>query len=109
MPNSVIVENLLKEVDIPADGTLSRTIHRDDQVKIVLFGFSGGQELSQHTAAVPAILEIVQGEARVTLDNEVRELSAGAWVFMDAQLPHAIYAKTPLIMLLTMLTGTGRQ
>ncbi len=109
MPHSVVIEDLLKQVEIPTDGTLSRTLHRDDHVKIVLFGFAGGQELSQHTAAVPAILEIVQGEARVTLDNAVRELSAGAWVFMDAQLPHAIYAKTPLIMLLTMLTGAGQQ
>jgi quercetin dioxygenase-like cupin family protein len=109
LPNSVVVENLLKQVEIPTDGTLSRTIHRDDHVKIVLFGFSGGQELSQHTAAVPAIIEILQGEARVTLDNVVNELSAGALVFMDAQLPHAIYAKTPVVMLLTMLTGAGQQ
>ena len=109
MPNSVVVENLLKQLEIPTDGTLSRTIHRDDHVKIVLFGFSGGQELSQHTAAVPAIIEILQGEARVTLDNVAKELSAGAFVFMDAQLPHAIYAKTPLVMLLTMLTGAGQK
>jgi hypothetical protein len=74
--NYVVVENLLQAVEIPKDGTLSRTIHRDDRVKIVLFGFAGGQELSQHTAAVPAIIEIVQGDARVTLDGDEKELSA---------------------------------
>ncbi len=105
MATYVAVQNLLKEVEIPADGTLSRTIHRDDRVKIVLFGFAGGQELSQHTAAVPAILEILQGDARVTLDGDEKELSAGSWVFMEANLPHAVYARTNVIMLLTMLTG----
>lgn len=105
----VVVENLLKEVEIPKDGTLSRTIHRDDRVKIVLFGFAGGQELSQHTAAVPAILEIVQGDARVTLDGEEKELSAGSWVFMEANLPHAVYARTDVVMLLTMLTGANQK
>jgi quercetin dioxygenase-like cupin family protein len=107
VPNYMAVENLLKEVEIPKDGTLSRTLHRDDNVKIVLFGFSGGQELSQHTAAVPAILQIVQGDARVTLDGEEKEFSTGSWVFMEANLPHAIYARTDVVMLLTMLTGTS--
>jgi hypothetical protein len=55
VPNYTVVENLLQEVEIPKDGTLSRTLHRDDRVKIVVFGFAGGQELSQHTAAVPSV------------------------------------------------------
>lgn len=60
-----VIENLLKQVQIPKDGILSRTIHRDDRIKIVVLGFAGGQELSQHTASVPAIIEILQGDARV--------------------------------------------
>jgi quercetin dioxygenase-like cupin family protein len=107
MANYVAVENLLNSIEIPKDGTLSRTIHRDDRVKIVLFGFAGGQELSQHTAAVPAILEILRGDARITLDGEEKEFSAGSWVFMEANLPHAVYARTNVVMLLTMLTGTA--
>ncbi len=105
MANYTFIANLLKEVEIPQDGTLSRTIYRDDHVKIVLFGFSGGQELSQHTASVPAIIEILRGDARVTLDGEEKELSAGSWVYMEAKFPHAVYARTDVVMLLTMLTG----
>lgn len=105
MPNYVAIENLLNELEIPKDGTLSRTLHRDDRVKIVLFGFAGGQELSQHTASVPAIIEILSGEARVTLDGEEKELSRGSWIFMEANLPHAVYAKSDVVMLLTMLNG----
>jgi quercetin dioxygenase-like cupin family protein len=106
MPGYEVIESLTKSVDIPKDGTLSRTIHRDDHVKIVLFGFAGGQELSQHTASVPAIIEIVLGDVRVTLDGEEKELSSGSWIFMEANLPHAVYARTDVVMLLTMLTGT---
>jgi quercetin dioxygenase-like cupin family protein len=107
MAKFLVVANLLQEVEIPKDGTLSRTIHRDDYVKVVLFGFAGGQELSQHTASVPAVIEILRGDARVTLDGEEKELSAGSWVYMAAKLPHAIYARTEVIMLLTMLTGAA--
>lgn len=107
MPNYSVIESLTRAIEIPKDGTLSRTVRRDDQVKVVLFGFSGGQELSQHTASVPAMIEVVQGEVRLTLDGDEKELSAGSWVFMEANVPHAVYAKTDTVMLLTMLTGVG--
>ena len=48
---------------------------------------------------------ILQGDARVTLDNEEKEFSVGSWAYMEANLPHSIYARTDVIMLLTMLTG----
>jgi quercetin dioxygenase-like cupin family protein len=105
VPHYLVIESLLNEVDVPKDGTLSRTLHQNDRVKVVVMGLSGGQELAQHTAAVPVMLEIVRGEARVTLDGEEKELSAGSWVFMEAKLPHAVYARTPIVMLLTMFTG----
>lgn len=109
MPGYETIENLVKSIEIPKDGTLSRTLHRDDAVKVVLFGFAGGQELSQHTASVPAIIEILQGDVRLTLDGDEKELSSGSWVFMNANVPHAVYAKTDVVMLLTMLTGADRK
>lgn len=105
MPSYKVIESLPQTVEIPKDATLSRTIHQDGRVKVVLFAFAGGQELSQHTAAVPAIVQILQGEARVMVDGEENELSVGSWLFMEANVPHAIYARTEVIMLLTMLNG----
>lgn len=57
--------DLAKEVKPPADGIFSRTIFQDDQTKAVVFGFGQGQELSKHTAAKPAMLFFVKGEATV--------------------------------------------
>ncbi len=99
------IEDLAHEVTVPADGILSRTLHNDDRVKMVLFAFSPGQELSEHTAASPAILHILQGEARLRLGDDVKEVRAGAWVHMNPQLPHGLLAKTPVIMLLLLLKG----
>jgi quercetin dioxygenase-like cupin family protein len=109
LPKSIVFESLLKGVEIPNDGTLSRTLQRDDHVEVELLAFAGGQEIPEHTAEVPAVLQILQGDARVTLDGEVRELSAGAWIYMEARLPHAVYAKSPLVILLTMLTGEAQK
>ena len=57
--------DLAKEAEPPADGIFSRTIFQNDQLKAVVFGFGQGQELSEHTAAKPAMLFFVKGEATV--------------------------------------------
>lgn len=101
--NYTYIANLAKEVEIPKDGILSRAIYNDDQVKAVLFGFDTGQELSEHTASMPAIISIVQGEALLTLGNDTQEASAGTWVYMPPQLPHSLHAKSPLVMILLLL------
>jgi quercetin dioxygenase-like cupin family protein len=94
--------SLEAEAPIPENGILSRTLHNDDHVKVVLFGFAAGQELSAHTAPMAASLQFVSGEARLTLGGDTHEVKAGAFVHMPPQLPHGIVAKTPVVMLLAM-------
>jgi len=95
--------DLAKEAEPPADGILSRTLLQEDRIKAVVFGFGQGQELSEHTAAKPAILFFVKGEATVGLGDDVQEARAGTWVHMAANLQHSIKAKTPVVMLLIIL------
>lgn len=87
----------------PADGILSRTVFQDDRLKAVVFGFGPGQELSEHTAARPAMLFFVKGEASVGLSGDTQEARAGTWVHMPAGLKHSIRAETPVVMLLVLL------
>lgn len=103
MTNYTHILDLVKEAEPPADGILSRTIFQDDRVKVVIFGFGQGQELSEHTASKPAMLHFVKGEATVGLGNDFQEAQAGTWVHMPAGLKHSIKAKTPVIMLLVLL------
>lgn len=95
--------DLATEVEPPVDGILSRTIYQDDGIKAVVFGFGQGQELSEHTAAKPAMLFFVKGEATVGLGDDTQEAQAGSWVHMPAKLKHSIKARTPVVMLLVLL------
>lgn len=105
--NPTWFRDLASELSIPADGTLSRTIYQDERLKAVLFGFAAGQELSEHTAATPALLHFIQGEARVTLGADEMVAQPNTWVQMPARLPHSIVALTPVVMLLLLLKGEG--
>jgi quercetin dioxygenase-like cupin family protein len=89
--------------DIPKDSIVSRTVYKDHQVKVVLFGFDAGQFLSEHTAAQPAIIHILSGEGTLTLGETVKEVQPGAWVHMPPGMKHSLSAKTPLKMLLLLL------
>lgn len=95
--------DLLQEAEPPADGILSRTLHNDDHVKVVIFGFGAGQELSEHTATMPAILQVLQGEVRLTLGDDLVEARSGALVHMAPGLNHAIRAEKPAVLLLSLL------
>lgn len=98
------IENIsTKMPDIPADSIISRTVYNDEQLKAILFGFAPGQELSEHTASMPAILHILDGEVSLTLGETVHEAKAGSWVHMPPHLAHSIVAKTQVVMLLLLL------
>ena len=98
-----LLANLKTEIEPPADGTLSRTVHQDSRLKAVLFGFAAGQELSEHTASTPAIMHFLSGEADVTLGSDRVSASEGTWIHMPPELPHSIRARTKVIMLLLLL------
>ena len=55
-PAATVIADLAAELEIPQDGTLSRVLYKDDNIRLVLFGFDTDQELTEHTASMPAIL-----------------------------------------------------
>ena len=98
-----IADLLAQLPEIPPDSIVSRTFYSDSSVKAIIFGFAAGQELSEHTSARPAIIHFLHGEARITLGDDVSHASPGTWVAMQPNLPHSVFAETPVVMMLTML------
>lgn len=102
--NYTYIEDLLSLIeDLPEDSIVSRTFHEDEHMKVVLFGFAQGQELSEHTASHPAILYFLDGNCRLTLGEDDHEAQAGTWVYMPAQLLHSVHATTQARMMLILL------
>ena len=96
-------QSILREIQVPPKGILSRTLYSDEQMKTVLFGFAAGEELSAHTAPIPATIQILSGEVTLILGPDSYEAGPGCLVQMAPQLTHGIVAKTPAMVLLTLL------
>jgi quercetin dioxygenase-like cupin family protein len=85
-----------------SDAIVSRPLVENEHHKVVLFSFAAGQELSEHTASVPAVIQILAGQAGVQLGDQDHDAGPGTFIYMPANLRHAVQAKSDMTMLLTM-------
>lgn len=104
-PPYIHILDLAGQVEPPEDGILSRTLYHDERIKAVIFGFGAGQELSEHTASMPAILQFLTGEASLILGDDALDARPGTFVHMPAGFRHAVRAEAPTVMLLLLLKG----
>jgi quercetin dioxygenase-like cupin family protein len=99
------IPNLVSETPhIPEDSIISRTIYSDDRVKVILFTFAAGQELSDHTSSSTAILHFISGSAKLKIEEDEIESKDQAWLYLPPNMPHSIYAITEVTMLLYLIT-----
>ncbi len=90
----------LAQTGLPTEHIAGRALFTDEHVKVLAFPFEAGQSLTEHTSPHPAIIHVLEGEARITLGDDAVEARPGSWIHMDAQLPHSIHAQTEFLMLL---------
>ena len=101
-----LIADINDEVQVPPNGTLSRVLHRDPTVRLVAFALDAGQELTEHTAARPAVVQVISGRVEMGVEGGAFEMAPGAWLLLDAHQPHSLRALQPSTVLLTMLGGS---
>ena len=86
------------------DGSVvSKTLIDKKIGTVTLFSFAAGQGLSEHTVPYDAFVQIVDGEAEVTIDGEKQTVAAGQMIIMPANLPLELKAVKAYKMLLVMI------
>ncbi len=96
-------QNLANSVSYAAGSIVSKIITRNEAGNLTLFAFDKGQNLSEHTAPFDAIIQVIDGEARVTIDKKAHHVKTGEFIIMPANIPHAVDADEKFKMLLTMI------
>ena len=102
MPH-VLVADPASEVAIQPGAIVSKVIHRGDGMNVTVFGFDSGEELTEHRAARAAVVQVLSGALRFTVDGEQLDLRAGSWLHMEPGTAHSLIACEPAIMLLTLV------
>lgn len=85
------------------DSVVSNTIIKRKAGTVTLFAFDKGQGLSEHTAPFDALVNIVDGEAKVTVSDKEFNLCKGEMIILPANKTHMVESVTAFKMMLVMI------
>jgi quercetin dioxygenase-like cupin family protein len=82
---------------------VSRTVIDKPAGTVTLFSFDQGQGLSEHTAPYDALVNVIDGDAEVTIAGKPSQVKQGEMIIMPANQPHALKAVARFKMMLVMV------
>lgn len=98
MEKASIFENIVFGDSKPAISVLLNT----DAIKEVRIVFRKGQEMKEHKAGYPIVLEIVEGSIDFGVLGERHLLDKGMLITLDAEVPHDLIAHEDSIIRLSL-------
>ena len=97
------VKNLSDLVKYQENAVVSSEIIKKDTGIITVFAFDKGQGLSEHTTPFDALVNIIDGQAEVTISGNLFTVKKGEMIIMPANKPHSLKAVEKFKMLLVMI------
>ncbi len=95
--------DILELVSYEEGRVVSRTLANKQTVGITLFAFDKGEGISAHSASGDAMVQILDGEALITIGEKQIKAVTGQVVVMPADVPHALLAVSRFKMILTVV------
>lgn len=100
-----VVSGVAEALPVSAAATTSRSLVDNEHVRVVAFTFDTGEELTEHTAAMPVVVQMISGALRFDVSGQSHRLAAGDCVYLPARAPHSLEALEPTRMTLAMIRG----
>ena len=101
--NHSTIMDFTAKVEYSAEGIVSKRVLQKEKGNVSLFAFDKDQQLSEHSAPFDALIQVLDGKAKIMIDSKPYELTTGQSIIMPANIPHAVYAVEKFKMLLTMI------
>ncbi len=97
------VAQVLELVNYQDGAVVSREVVKKSTGSVTIFAFDEGQGLSEHTAPFDALVQVLEGEAEISIAGNPHRLHCGEMILMPAGQPHALKAHARFKMILTMI------
>lgn len=82
---------------------VSKTLVQNDAVSVTLFAFEKDEEISTHESGGDAMVTVLEGTGRFTIEGDVFILHEGETIITPAKKPHAVYGEERFKMILTVV------
>lgn len=99
------VLNLKELISYQKGQVLSMTLAQIPSFNITLFSLAEGEGISTHITAGDAMVQILDGEAEITIGDKTLTVKEGETVIMPSNIPHGLEARKAFKMLLTVIKG----
>ena len=91
-------------IEYQEGSVVSMEVIKKELGTVTVFAFDKGQGLSEHSAPFDAMVQIIDGEAEITISGVKNTVKKGEIIIMPANEPHALQAvNSPYKMILTMI------
>ena len=97
------VLTLKDEVAYQKGQVVSKTLAQNAALSVTLFSFDKGEEISTHVSGGDAMVQVLEGTGRFTVDGDPHILHEGESIVMPAGIPHAVFGEERFKMLLTVI------
>jgi quercetin dioxygenase-like cupin family protein len=82
---------------------VSKTLVQNKSVSLTLFAFDKDEEISTHASDGDAMVQVLDGTAKITIGGQDYTVQAGKAIVMPAGVPHAVAAAESMKFLLTVI------
>lgn len=90
-------------VDYQEGQVVSRALSQGPNLSLTLFAFDKNEEISTHSSTGDALVQILDGQARITVGDQQFQLGKGEAIVMPANIPHALFGIERFKMFLTVV------
>ncbi len=97
-----VAHNLAEMTQYQAGSIVSRTLLQTDSGTLTVFSFDQGQALSEHTVPFNAFIQVLDGQAEISIGGKPVTVRAGEIVLMPGGISHRVRAVERFKMLLIM-------
>jgi quercetin dioxygenase-like cupin family protein len=105
-PKQAGIIRLAEATQFSDAGIVSRALHDQGGVRVTLFAFVAGQQITEHATPARALVQILSGACEFSLAGEKAPLRAGDLLHLPPGLPHAVLATEAFSMLTTLIRET---
>lgn len=97
------VQTLTSLVNAEDGQIVSKTLAQNEAVSVTLFAFAKGEEISTHDSTGDAMVTVLEGTGRFTVDGVEHLVHAGEVLVMPVKKPHAVFAPEAFKWMLTVI------
>lgn len=94
---------LADQVQTMPGQVVSKTLAQNKAVSMTIFAFDKGEEISSHDSTGDAMVTVLEGVGKFTVDGIEHIVKAGETLIMPAKKPHAVFAEEVFKMLLVVV------